>query len=88
MGRGRGSVGPAGTGSHQFFVFPALAWLARRARPDIDVHLLAETSGKIGEPHRPAILRLLGAQQRGWVVVDAEGPFARERTFLSTFLPG
>eukprot|EP00969_Alexandrium_andersonii_P178957 7911480-Alexandrium_andersonii.AAC.1 len=34
------------------------------------------------------MLRLLGAQQRDWVVLDAEGPFARERTFLSTLLPG
>eukprot|EP00969_Alexandrium_andersonii_P207917 9184308-Alexandrium_andersonii.AAC.1 len=34
------------------------------------------------------MLRLLGAQQRGWVVLGAEGPFARERTFLSTLLPG
>eukprot|EP00969_Alexandrium_andersonii_P279408 12350710-Alexandrium_andersonii.AAC.1 len=34
------------------------------------------------------MLWLLGAQQRDWVVMDAEGPFSRERTFLSTFLPG
>eukprot|EP00969_Alexandrium_andersonii_P269687 11920060-Alexandrium_andersonii.AAC.1 len=33
-------------------------------------------------------MRLLGAQQRDWVVLDAEGPFARERTLLSTLLPG
>eukprot|EP00969_Alexandrium_andersonii_P284537 12578754-Alexandrium_andersonii.AAC.1 len=32
MGRGRGSIGLAGTDSYQFFVFPAVAWLARRAR--------------------------------------------------------
>eukprot|EP00969_Alexandrium_andersonii_P061604 2715289-Alexandrium_andersonii.AAC.1 len=73
MGRGRGSVGLAGQDSYQFFVFPALAWLARRARPDIDVHVLAENSGKIGEPHRPTMVRLLGAQQKDWVVLDAEG---------------
>eukprot|EP00969_Alexandrium_andersonii_P100605 4438361-Alexandrium_andersonii.AAC.1 len=34
------------------------------------------------------MLRLLGAQQRDWVVLDAERPFARERTFLCTLLPG
>eukprot|EP00969_Alexandrium_andersonii_P046900 2057852-Alexandrium_andersonii.AAC.1 len=34
------------------------------------------------------MLRLLGAQQRDWVVLDAEGPLARERTFLSALLPG
>eukprot|EP00969_Alexandrium_andersonii_P324243 14326815-Alexandrium_andersonii.AAC.1 len=66
MGRGRGSVGLAGSGSYQFFVFPALAWFARRARPGVDVHVLAENSGRIGEPHRPVMLRLLGAQQRDW----------------------
>eukprot|EP00969_Alexandrium_andersonii_P027261 1188904-Alexandrium_andersonii.AAC.1 len=42
----------------------------------------------MGEPRRPIVLLLLGAQQRDWVVVDAEGPFMRQRTFLSALMPG
>eukprot|EP00969_Alexandrium_andersonii_P013641 595367-Alexandrium_andersonii.AAC.1 len=48
------------------------------------MHALAGNAGEIGEPRRPVMLRLLGNQQRDWVVMDAEGHFAREKTFLGT----
>eukprot|EP00969_Alexandrium_andersonii_P200345 8849382-Alexandrium_andersonii.AAC.1 len=36
IGRGWGKLGLAGLESCHFHAFPAVAWMARQARPDID----------------------------------------------------
>eukprot|EP00969_Alexandrium_andersonii_P205007 9059114-Alexandrium_andersonii.AAC.1 len=55
MGRGEGRIGLAGRGSVHLMVLPALLWLLRRARPDVDIQFMLENSPEIAEPHRTVI---------------------------------
>eukprot|EP00969_Alexandrium_andersonii_P013990 609991-Alexandrium_andersonii.AAC.1 len=45
------SVGLAGRDPYSFMAFPLVVWLMRRARPDLEVHvLLEERAGHRGAP--------------------------------------
>eukprot|EP00969_Alexandrium_andersonii_P186068 8221101-Alexandrium_andersonii.AAC.1 len=52
------SVGLAGQHSFNCMVFPALIWLLRRARPDLEIHV-----PDIGEPRRAATKKMLAVAE-------------------------
>eukprot|EP00969_Alexandrium_andersonii_P200621 8863014-Alexandrium_andersonii.AAC.1 len=58
--------------------FPPLIWLMRRARPDLEVHVLVENVPDIGEPHRAAMKNMLAVTKHDWLVLKSGGPFKRE----------
>eukprot|EP00969_Alexandrium_andersonii_P117482 5197345-Alexandrium_andersonii.AAC.1 len=60
----------------------------RRARPDPEVHVLVENVPDIGEPHRAAVKKMLAATEHDWLVLQSDGPFQRERCFISTLPTG
>eukprot|EP00969_Alexandrium_andersonii_P308346 13629260-Alexandrium_andersonii.AAC.1 len=60
MGRGAGRIGLAGRDSIHLMVLPAVLWLLRRARPDVDVQFMLEDAPEIAEPHREVIKTILG----------------------------
>ena len=83
-GRHGGREGLCGDDSWNFYVFPLVLHAARRARPDIDVHVTVENAGSMMEQFRTAIARALGilirdanaeALPRG-LEIDGEGEFA------------
>eukprot|EP00969_Alexandrium_andersonii_P008980 393070-Alexandrium_andersonii.AAC.1 len=59
MGRHGGGLGLAGKGPFNFFVFPGVAWAVGRCWPDVDVHVLAGNSDRIGDPRATAVRNLL-----------------------------
>eukprot|EP00969_Alexandrium_andersonii_P041493 1818810-Alexandrium_andersonii.AAC.1 len=59
MGRRNGGLGLAGKESFNFFVFPVVVWAIRRCRPDVDAHVLAENSDRVGDLHAAAARNLL-----------------------------
>ena len=59
-GRHGGREGLCGDDSWNFYVFPLILHAARRARPDIDVHVTVENAGSMMEEFRVAIVRALG----------------------------
>eukprot|EP00969_Alexandrium_andersonii_P058532 2580072-Alexandrium_andersonii.AAC.1 len=84
MGRGEGRVGLAGRGSVHLMELPAVLWLLRRARPDVDVQFMLANPPDIAEPHRAVIKTILGVAENDWVVMRSPGPFRRDRAFIST----
>eukprot|EP00969_Alexandrium_andersonii_P133712 5913323-Alexandrium_andersonii.AAC.1 len=64
-------------------VLPAVLWLLRRARPDVDVQFMLANAPEIAEPHRAVIKTILGVAENDWVVTRT-APFRRDRAFVST----
>eukprot|EP00969_Alexandrium_andersonii_P224483 9914407-Alexandrium_andersonii.AAC.1 len=60
----------------------------RRARPDLEVHVLVENVPDIGEPHRAAMKKMLAVTEHDWLVLKSSGPFQREHCFVSTLPAG
>eukprot|EP00969_Alexandrium_andersonii_P126124 5575646-Alexandrium_andersonii.AAC.1 len=56
----------------------------RRARPDLEVHVLIENVPDIGEPHRAVMKKMLAVTEHDWLVLKSSGPLQRERCFIST----
>eukprot|EP00969_Alexandrium_andersonii_P150096 6637090-Alexandrium_andersonii.AAC.1 len=69
-------------------VFPLRISLMRRARPDLEVHVLVENVPDIGEPHRAAMKKTLAVSEHEWVALKSGGPFQRGRCFISTLPAG
>ena len=59
-GRHGGRDGLCGDDLRNFYVFPLILHAARRARPDIDVHVTVENAGPMMEKIKVAIVRALG----------------------------
>ena len=83
-GTGKGAVGLCGQDSVHLYAIPAIVWVTRIARPDLQVHILVENSAEIDEPHRTAIRRMLGVAAGDHAVLEGAGAFARRRSWLST----
>eukprot|EP00969_Alexandrium_andersonii_P093774 4143210-Alexandrium_andersonii.AAC.1 len=64
--------------------FPPLIWLMRRARPDLEAHVLVENVPDAGEPRRAAVEKTLAVAEHEWLVLESGGPFQRERCFISS----
>eukprot|EP00969_Alexandrium_andersonii_P188623 8336148-Alexandrium_andersonii.AAC.1 len=60
MGRDEGRIGLAGKDSVHVMVLPAVRWLLRRARPDVDMQFMPENSPDIAETRRAVIKAILG----------------------------
>ena len=83
-GRHCGREGLCGDDSWNFYVFPLILHAARRARPDIDVHVTVGNAGSMMEEFRAAIARALGIPIRDasagagrcGLGIDGEGEFA------------
>eukprot|EP00969_Alexandrium_andersonii_P015880 694881-Alexandrium_andersonii.AAC.1 len=82
------SAGLAGRGAFNFMAPPPLIWLMRRARPDLEAHVLVESVPDVGEPHRAAMKKMLAVTEHDWQVLKSGGPFQRERCFISTLPTG
>eukprot|EP00969_Alexandrium_andersonii_P269644 11917875-Alexandrium_andersonii.AAC.1 len=72
------AAGLTGKDSFNLMAFPLLIWLMRRARPDLEVHVLVENVPDIGEPHRAAMKKMLAVTEHEWLVLKSSGPFQRE----------
>ena len=90
-GPGGGHIGITGRDSVLFHIFPALGHALRLARPDLLVHMVVESAGRMQDLHREAIMDALGiAGSRDQApVIDAQSwaTFPRARTFASTLPP-
>eukprot|EP00969_Alexandrium_andersonii_P278325 12303276-Alexandrium_andersonii.AAC.1 len=61
------SAGLTGQGSFNFMAFPLMIWLMRRARPDLEAHVIVENAPDIGEPHRAATKKMLAVTEHDWL---------------------
>ena len=88
---GRRQVGLCGERSVHVFAFPALAWALARARPDLNVHVLAENTGSMRAEHLQAMgaaLGILDLASRCQVIDTAAWTcMPRRRTLLTTLPP-
>ena len=83
-GRHGGREGLCGDDSWNFYVFPLILHVARRARPDIDVHVTVENAGSMMAKFKVAIARAPGISIRDasagagpcGLELDAGGEFA------------
>eukprot|EP00969_Alexandrium_andersonii_P236868 10456521-Alexandrium_andersonii.AAC.1 len=60
----------------------------RQARPDLEIHALAENVPDIGEPRRAAKKQMLAVTENEWVALKSSGLFQRERCFISAVPAG
>ena len=71
-----------------YFIFPALAWMIQRRRPDLHIHVMVENAGTMVDIHKDSMARALGIPIEAWraPVIDAGrwAAFPRQRIFLST----
>ena len=77
-----------GSESYLFYAFPAVAWAAQQARPDLEVHTLVENAGSTRAEHRRTMEAALGLQGRrhGCICLNADRwtAFTRNRIYLAT----
>ena len=64
-GRHGGREGLCGDDSWNFYVFPLVLHAARRARPDINVHVSVENAGSMMDKFKAAIAKTLGIPVQG-----------------------
>eukprot|EP00969_Alexandrium_andersonii_P181723 8030602-Alexandrium_andersonii.AAC.1 len=68
------SAGLAGRDPFNFMAFPLLIWLMRRARPDLEAHVLVDNVPDIDEPHRAAMKKkMLAVTEHDWLVLKSGG---------------
>ena len=64
IGQHAGQLGLRGRDSVNFFIFPALAWMIQRRRPDLHIHVLVENAGTMVEVHTEGMARAGNPSER------------------------